>query len=641
MSEKMNFSASSSSEKSVEQTSDFAPEIVEKAQEYRDRILANETRRVDTKAELVGIDQNDPQRRTYEKTLRQTDKEQSIINSELFNAEDNLARAENQVFVNFMDGVEGNKTSTPERVIAGFDNKRSDLTASIDEANISIRKQMKARHLNTRGAYEDNLLGSQMKDRDELVAHLNDLNEAWTSIGGDKVDKAREMVAIKNAYDQLPEDSQNAEDEPTTTVIFEGDNQEQKEDEPVVDENDKEKTENESTVIDDNEEKAEDESTIEGNTSEEENSQEQEDEPDREAYLKYMAESQKLHWNKGRIKTNGKLAVALRGLGADNLVDQLTQSTEEEEKLKTDYNKYLETKQKEALKDYEEGSEEFYEARAKFLTEQYAKDTQKIAELQKDNAKKPMNKWLRRAGYAGAGVAGGLIALTPLGLVGGAAAAAGGAIALRRNANKRNALTESKDGEGLVVDQLAKERATKFGNNASEHKKDYDANTITDWHEDDKKTEIDKNRRQMLVPVLGAVAVSLATKYGIDFAQENINSTGNTDPNTEPTDTATTETPKGRVEAEPSDIGSEAPVIPESASNIPEYTGGYPWDWASDLVGSEQATSELHRLTEIASQNGYDVVWNGLGDGVDTNDWISINGNSDSEYVVNILRQYL
>ena len=80
------------------------------------------------------------------------------------------------------------------------------------------------------------------------------------------------------------------------------------------------------------------------------------------------------------------------------------------------------------------------------------------------------------------------------------------------------------------------------------------------------------------------------------------------------------------------------PGVPD-VLNVPkpdfsEYD--YPWNWAADNFGTENAASKLHELADMAAQNGYDVEWHGSG----ANEWVSINGDSNTTSVLKVLSQY-
>lgn len=72
--------------------------------------------------------------------------------------------------------------------------------------------------------------------------------------------------------------------------------------------------------------------------------------------------------------------------------------------------------------------------------------------------------------------------------------------------------------------------------------------------------------------------------------------------------------------------------------NIDQYE--YPWNWAVEEFGMGEAMTKLHELSESAKTAGYDVQWHNLTDGNDLNDWISVDGNSDTKHVIEILNQF-
>ena len=66
------------------------------------------------------------------------------------------------------------------------------------------------------------------------------------------------------------------------------------------------------------------------------------------------------------------------------------------------------------------------------------------------------------------------------------------------------------------------------------------------------------------------------------------------------------------------------------------YEDQFPWSWAADNFGTENAASKLHELADMAAQNGYDVEWHGSG----ADEWVSINGDSNTTSVLKVLSQY-
>ena len=66
------------------------------------------------------------------------------------------------------------------------------------------------------------------------------------------------------------------------------------------------------------------------------------------------------------------------------------------------------------------------------------------------------------------------------------------------------------------------------------------------------------------------------------------------------------------------------------------YTDKYPWDWAVDQFGKNNAISKLYELADAAAQDGHNIQWHGYGD----TQWLSIDGNSDTKTVLGILNNY-
>ena len=66
------------------------------------------------------------------------------------------------------------------------------------------------------------------------------------------------------------------------------------------------------------------------------------------------------------------------------------------------------------------------------------------------------------------------------------------------------------------------------------------------------------------------------------------------------------------------------------------YTDKYPWDWAVDQFGKNNAISKLYELADAAAQDGHNIQWHGYGD----TQWLSIDGNSDTKTVLEILNNY-
>lgn len=76
-----------------------------------------------------------------------------------------------------------------------------------------------------------------------------------------------------------------------------------------------------------------------------------------------------------------------------------------------------------------------------------------------------------------------------------------------------------------------------------------------------------------------------------------------------------------------------------SSVDLPDpesFRDEHPWDWAVESYGEGNAMSELHKLSDKAAEAGHVVEWHGSG----TNEWVEIDGNSNTVDVLRILRQY-
>ena len=62
----------------------------------------------------------------------------------------------------------------------------------------------------------------------------------------------------------------------------------------------------------------------------------------------------------------------------------------------------------------------------------------------------------------------------------------------------------------------------------------------------------------------------------------------------------------------------------------------YPWDWAVDQFGENNAVSKLYELADAAAQDGHNIQWHGYGE----TQWLSIDGKSDTQSVLEILNKY-
>ena len=78
------------------------------------------------------------------------------------------------------------------------------------------------------------------------------------------------------------------------------------------------------------------------------------------------------------------------------------------------------------------------------------------------------------------------------------------------------------------------------------------------------------------------------------------------------------------------------PAPTPTEADFSGYTDKYPWDWAVDQFGENNAISKLYELADAAAQDGHNIQWHGYGD----TQWLSIDGNSDTKTVLGILNNY-
>ncbi len=86
-----------------------------------------------------------------------------------------------------------------------------------------------------------------------------------------------------------------------------------------------------------------------------------------------------------------------------------------------------------------------------------------------------------------------------------------------------------------------------------------------------------------------------------------------------------------RLEQAQAGAGSAGIDSPGSFSNWE-----YPWNWAVDQFGENNAISKLYELADAAARDGHNIQWHGYGD----TQWLSIDGKSDTQSVLEILNKY-
>lgn len=226
----------------------------------------------------------------------------------------------------------------------------------------------------------------------------------------------------------------------------------------------------------------------------------------RAPYLEEVAKQQKNHWLGLRYSNNAAL-MWLEGKFPkvfSKIADLAGKREDRLDKLGWEYSDAMaDVINRECLTD---------EERQQYLVLQLNKDALTVAAMQRENSKKPMNKWLRRAGYAASGIIAG-VAAVPFGPFGALLAVGTGvsaAAAIRGMANKRNAQTETVNDEGNTV-YVGDQNAHRIVNEFKESNPKT-ATELVNHLNDATGYEVKKNQRRILRPVLGALAAFLATR---------------------------------------------------------------------------------------------------------------------------------
>lgn len=119
-----------------------------------------------------------------------------------------------------------------------------------------------------------------------------------------------------------------------------------------------------------------------------------------------------------------------------------------------------------------------------------------------------------------------------------------------------------------------------------------------------------------------------AESHASGAQHDNINHTSGSE-----STTGTEHTPD-TPSAESTDAGSA--TQPEAPSPVGSYE--YPWDWAVEQFGPENATSKLHELAEMAQANGHSIEWTANLNGTES---LAVDGISQTDEVLAVLKQFM
>lgn len=80
-----------------------------------------------------------------------------------------------------------------------------------------------------------------------------------------------------------------------------------------------------------------------------------------------------------------------------------------------------------------------------------------------------------------------------------------------------------------------------------------------------------------------------------------------------------------------------ADTVTVTPDKTPDTSYTYPWDWAAERFGNDNATPQLHQLAERAAADGHDIVWHNAGTATE---WVEVNGSSRTKDILGVLQRY-
>lgn len=211
---------------------------------------------------------------------------------------------------------------------------------------------------------------------------------------------------------------------------------------------------------------------------------------------------------------------------------------------------------------------------------------------------------------------------------GGAAAGAGVGAAMGHHVNRRRANVENEAGETLAAQHAAEDIKSLRSVFAEKYDSDGDDASIEDLINSVQQRTADERQgnRSRLKTAMGIGAAAGGLSAGVTEMLSG---------------TVGAETITAEPEPQPDPVVEEVAPEPVPVAEVlqADPTIGnydYPWNWASDTFGVENATNTLKQLGELAAQDGHTIQWNG--DGV--NEWVQVDGMSDTQSVLDILSRY-
>ncbi len=176
----------------------------------------------------------------------------------------------------------------------------------------------------------------------------------------------------------------------------------------------------------------------------------------------------------------------------------------------------------------------------------------------------------------------------------------------------------------------------------SKKKTENDNELVTPPLEDDDETEVlapvPERRERMSRGRKIAIALGAAAMIGVGawLATRGLENPFKGMGNWLPDWMRPTEAIEAHAVANPDFIPDVPPQVP-AVDTLPASTGfDYPWNWAAEAKGADNAMGFLETLANKAQAAGHAVEWHGNG----TTKWIEVDGNSNTQHVIDVLRQY-
>lgn len=171
------------------------------------------------------------------------------------------------------------------------------------------------------------------------------------------------------------------------------------------------------------------------------------------------------------------------------------------------------------------------------------------------------------------------------------------------------------------------------------------AEVITRLAEERTKEQVSSNRKRTAkVATIGAL-VGGVSALAVSWVHDLMNGKGPSgstiveSSNTTPSGASTVVEIPSDTSAVVDALTPQAPPTFLDPGSLPQVTARYPWGWGEKLFGAARSTEMMQTLSERAARAGHIVEWHNSG--APNGSWVEIDGLSDTESVVNIMKQYI